>query len=104
MSQCSGQSYNSTGFGGYYPCSYKAKMHHEGKGYCGVHDPVKKAARVAEREAKVNASIERGQVRAHKLRTWDGLVETREKIQVQTHDPAIERLCAAALEEKLAKR
>ena len=97
MSQCTAVTRDLTGWGHRYPCTYKVKMHHEGKGYCGVHDPVKKAAREAERLARWDAETKRQLGQAHKLRTWDGLVKALEEIQVQTHDPVIERLCAAVL-------
>ena len=42
-------------WGGGYRCSKRASMTHEGKGYCGIHDPVKKAARQAERDARWKA-------------------------------------------------
>lgn len=49
---CSDSTYNN---GWFHPCRNKAKMTHEGKGYCGIHDPVKKAAKRAERDAKWQA-------------------------------------------------
>ena len=86
-----------------YACTHPAKMHHEGKGYCGVHDPVRKAARRAEASRKwkagFDAKMKRGDERQHKLDTWDALVKALEEIQVQTQDPVIERLCAAVLPE-----
>jgi len=36
-------------------CGKTAKVEHEGKHYCGTHDPVKLAARRAEKAAKWNA-------------------------------------------------
>ena len=77
MSTCSTMKYSGGGFRGY-RCTNSAKMHHEGKGYCGVHDPVKKAAQKAARIDKSNAkwkAITRGdRERQHKLDTWDALV------------------------------
>lgn len=40
---------NPAGWGG--RCGKPAKMQHNGKFYCGVHDPVKRAAKHAERDA-----------------------------------------------------
>ena len=86
-----------------YACTHPAKVQREGKGYCGIHDPVKKAARRAgtsrKWKADFDAKMKRGDERQRKLDTWDGLVAALEEIQVQTQDPAIERLCAAVLEE-----
>ena len=76
MSQCTAVTRDPTGWGHRYPCTYKAKMQHEGKGYCGIHDPVKKAAREAERKAKYDARLKRSDERQHKLDTWDGLYDT----------------------------
>ncbi len=78
MSKCSAKVYDSFGSGGRWPCSYQAKMHHEGKGYCGIHDPVKKATRDAERRARWSAEF-KARAKAdtdcsRKLRSWDGLV------------------------------
>jgi len=36
-------------------CGNPAKMEHEGKPYCGIHDPVKRAAREAASKAKWDA-------------------------------------------------
>ncbi len=47
--------------------------------------------------AEANAALIVKAVNAHSL-----LVEALEEIQVQTQDPVIERLCAAALEEARA--
>lgn len=33
-------------------CGKTAKMEHEGKHYCGIHDPLKNAKKAAEREAQ----------------------------------------------------
>ena len=61
-----------------YACTYKAKMQHEGKGYCGVHYPVRVAARRAEAsrkwKAEFDAKMKRGDERQHKLDTYDGLL------------------------------
>jgi hypothetical protein len=35
----------------YYPCDRKAKVEHEDKFYCGIHDPVKRAEKNAVRDA-----------------------------------------------------
>ena len=67
-------------------CRNKPKMTHEGKGYCGLHDPVKRAAKQAERDAKWQAQWEardaaqeaaqREQRKAeHALRWHDDLVK-----------------------------
>ena len=76
MSQCSAEMYNPIGFG--YPCSYPAKMHHEGKGYCGVHDPVKRKAKRGESSRKwrvdFDARMKHAEEEQHKLDTWDALV------------------------------
>ena len=64
--------------GGWYHCRNKAKMQHEGKSYCGIHDPVKRKSREDERHHKLNAKWKtewaREKESRHKLDTWDGLV------------------------------
>ena len=61
-----------------YACTHPAKMRHEGKGYCGVHDPVKRETRRKELTTKWrNASTARlkgAEEEQHKLDTWDGLL------------------------------
>ncbi len=78
MSKCSAEMYDPTGRGNWRRCSYRSKMHHKGKGYCGIHDPVKKAARAAEQRAKWSAAFKaRAKAdmdRGRKLDSWDGLV------------------------------
>ena len=41
-----------------YPCSHSGKIERDGKWYCGIHDPVKRAEKQAERTAKWNAEWE----------------------------------------------
>ncbi len=78
MSKCSAKVYNSFGPGHRWPCSYQAKVQREGKGYCGIHDPVKKAARDAERHtrwaAEFRARVKDDTDHRRKLRSHDGLV------------------------------
>ncbi len=78
MSKCSAEMYDPTGRGNWRRCTYMSKMHHEGKGYCGIHDPVKKAKRAAEQRARWSAEF-KARVKddtdhRRKLRSHDGLV------------------------------
>lgn len=43
----------------YAPCGKPAKVDHDGKRYCGIHDPVKKAKKRADRDAKWDSKRER---------------------------------------------
>ena len=82
-------------------CRNKPKMTHEGKGYCGLHDPVKRAAKQAERDAKWQAQWEardaaqeaaqREQRKAeHALRWHDTLVGMLDSLSRNVgHDLAI---------------
>src|SRR5690606_6555200 len=40
------------GGAGWYPCGNRAKVERGGKWYCGVHDPVRLAKKMQERDAK----------------------------------------------------
>ena len=61
-----------------YACTHPAKMRHEGKGYCGVHDPVKKQARrkahTANWRTNYNARLKRAEEEQHKLNTYAALL------------------------------
>ena len=73
---CSAQAYSGDGrFGDWYPCRNKTKMQHEGKGYCGVHDPVKREAKREVSQAKWDADMKRAIERSHKLNTYQDLLD-----------------------------
>ncbi len=100
MGQCSAEVRDSGGWH-YYPCGNKAKMQHEGKGYCGVHDPVKREVKRKAQSAKWSAGfkarMKNAEEERHKLDTWQGLVETLAQILYESHNPVVEKLAQDAL-------
>lgn len=54
---CCAQVHSSFGVG-FHTCGNKAKMQHDGKWYCGVHDPVKRAAQQKKRDAEWRAKYD----------------------------------------------
>jgi uncharacterized Zn finger protein (UPF0148 family) len=62
-------------------CGKTAKVEHEGKWYCGIHDPVKKAAKDKEREAKWKAQWE---LDAQRNRMQSAAPELYERLQATT--------------------
>jgi len=61
---CEASVWNSGGFGGRYePCEYAGKVERDGKWFCGIHDPVKKAEKDKVRQEKYDAAYQASQRR-----------------------------------------
>jgi hypothetical protein len=56
---------NGPGGFNWYPCSNKAKVERDGKHYCNVHDPVRRAERASQQKAKWREEIEFEQFSDH---------------------------------------
>ena len=50
--RCSGQAYDSSGFGRLYRCTKRAVVERNGKPYCKIHDPEYIKAKTKEKDAK----------------------------------------------------
>ena len=57
------------------PCGNKAKVEHNGKRYCGIHNPVRRAEQQAKRDAKYEAGAERQRKRWALERATSDLLE-----------------------------
>ncbi len=62
-------------FGRGRPCGNKAKIKHDGKHYCGVHDPIKKKERLTKQVAKYEAEMKTKIVNYKKIKLYPKLVE-----------------------------
>ena len=101
--KCSGSTYDPSGFGNYYPCQYKAKMQHEGKGYCGVHDPVRRKEKRAAQSAKWRqdfaARMKHSDEQQHKLDAYPALLDALQQIASGAGEFTARALARAAIEK-----
>ena len=81
----------------YHRCERRGVVERGGKLYCKQHDPVTVETARKERMAVWDANIEAHRIPAHKLATWDMLLEALNKVYDTTHDPAIELITADAI-------
>ena len=83
----------------YHRCERKGVVEREGKLYCKQHDPVTAENAQKEKMAVWDANMEAQRITAHKLATWDMLLEALNKVYDTTHDPAIELIAADAIDK-----
>lgn len=90
-----------TGFR-WYQCKNRSKTEHEGKPYCGVHDPIKKKAREKATSAKWNAKMDASRELHRRANAYPellkALIECEHKLdQMGVGDKPVSRRARAVL-------
>ena len=61
-----------------YRCHHEARIKRDGKWYCGIHDPGKKAPKIAERNARWDAEHEANRKKMRLIASASALLEALE--------------------------
>jgi len=77
--KCCAMVYNQNGWGSH-ACGNKAKMFHDGKAYCGIHDPIKAKAIADEKQRKFDAEWEEKAAKAKRQKQLIEYGEIYEKL------------------------
>ena len=99
--RCSTLTFGANSWG--HPCTNKVKMHHEDKGYCGVHDPVRRKEKQAAQSAKWQqdfaARMKHSEESQHKLNTYDDLLDALRQIASGAGEFTARALARTAIEK-----